>query len=419
MRFSLFSVIVVSATLSLSADDHWSQFRGPAGDGHARAAEPPLKWSETENVVWKTPIHDRGWSSPVIWKSQIWMTTALRSGHKLFAICVDRDSGEIVHDIHLFDVEDPQRIAAINSFASPTPVIEEGRVYVHYGTYGTACLDSSTGDLLWSRRDLKCDHEAGAGPGSSPFLVGDRLVMNVDGRDVQYVIALDKTTGDTAWKTTRSVDYSDTAVNQRKAYCMPILIPRGTGKQLVSTGAKAVIAYDAATGKELWKVRHRGWSIAPRPVFGFGLVFVIMDHDHPELWAIRPDGSGDVTESHVAWKEKRGMPSRASPLLVDDLLFLVNHNGITSCLEAKTGDLVWKRRLEGDYSASPIYARGRIYFFNENAVCTVIKASRQFEILAVNAVAKEELMASPAAAGKSLFIRTEKHLYCVKGSSSF
>ncbi len=418
MRISLCLSVLASLPVSVLAEDGWWQFRGPNGDGHAGSDDLPLKWNETDNIVWKTPVHDRGWSSPVIWKNQVWMTTALSNGRKLFAVCVDRDSGKVIHDVHVFDVEKPQRIAAINSYASPTSVVEEGRVYVHYGTYGTACLDSTTGDILWTRRDLNCDHESVAGPGGSLFLVGDLLVMNVDGRDVQYVIALDKTTGKNAWKTERSVDYSEVPVNQRKAYCTPTLIPRGNGKQLVCPGAKAVIAYDPVTGGEIWKVLHRGWSIAPRPVYGHGLIFVIMDYDHPELWAIRPDGKGDVTESHVVWKQKRGMPPRSSPLLVGDLLFVVNHDGIATCLEAKTGRPVWKKRLRGDYSASPIHAGERIYFFNEDAVCTVVRSSRQYEVLAVNTVGEERQMASPAAAGDSLFVRTEKHLYRIEDSSS-
>jgi outer membrane protein assembly factor BamB len=238
--------------------------------------------------------------------------------------------------------------------------------------------------------------------------------MNVDGRDVQYVIALDKTTGKTVWKTKRSADYSKVPVNQRKAYCTPTLIPWKNQKQLVSPAAKAVIAYDPTNGKELWKVLHRGWSIAPRPIFGHGMVFVIMDHDRPELWAIKPNGKGDVTESHIAWKQKRGMPPRSSPLLVEDLIFVVNHDGIATCLEASTGAMVWKNRLKGDYSASLIQAGGRIYFFNEDSACTVIQAGREYKVLANNPLGNERLMASPAAAGNSLFVRTERHLYRIK-----
>jgi outer membrane protein assembly factor BamB len=411
-------LIVVGALVSANiamAEEHWWQFRGAQGNGHTTSTGLPLTWDEKKNVGWKVPIHDRGWSSPVIWGDQVWMTSATANGKKLFAICVDKNTGKIVHDLHLFDVENPMSISRANTYASPTPVIEEGRVYVHYGTYGTACLDTTTGNVLWNRRDLNCDHEKGAGPASSPFLVGSFMVVHVDGRDVQYVIALNKSDGKTAWKTDRSIDYSKVLIHQRKAYGMSILIPRGeSGKQLVGVAGRGVFSYDPATGKEVWKARHRGWSIAPRPVYGHGLVFAIIDRDRPELWAIRPDGSGDVTDTHVVWKETKRMPPRASPLLVGDLLFLVNRNGIASCIEAKTGELVWQERMKGAYSASPIVAKGRVYFFNEDGLCTVIKPSRKLEVLGSNALAGELLMASPAVDGNSFYIRTEKHLYRIQ-----
>jgi outer membrane protein assembly factor BamB len=345
------------------------------------------------------------------------MTSATEDGHKLFAVCVDRHTGRIVHDLHVFDVERPQPIAKVNTYATPTPVIESGRVYVHYGTYGTACLDTANGSILWTRRDLNCDHENGAGPSSSPFLLGNLLIVHVDGRDVQYVIALDTLTGKTVWKTVRSFDYESVAVHQRKAFTMPLLVPRGDERQLICQGAQAIYSYDPPTGKELWKVRCSGFSIAPRPVYGHGLVFVVSDHDHPQLWAIRTDGAGDVTDSHIAWKVTAGIPSRSSPLLVDDLLYVVSHQGILTCLEARTGDVVWKERLEGMYSASALHSDNRIYFLNENGVCTVVKPGRKFEVLSVNRLDAEQLMASPAVAGDSLFIRTEKHLYRVEESS--
>ena len=413
------SIILFTAMVAANivlAEERWWQFRGPLGNGHTQSSDLPLKWDE-KKVVWKTPIHDRGWSSPVIWDRQVWMTTATRDGGRLFAVCVDRDSGKILHDLHVFDVKSAMSITAANTYATPTPVIEEGRVYVHFGTYGTACLDTATGRILWSRRDLECDHEKGAGPASSPFLVGDFLVVHVDGRDVQYVVALNKTTGETVWKTDRSIDYSKVPVHQRKAYGMPTLIPRGNTTQLVGVGGRGVFSYDPLTGKELWKARHRGWSIAPRPVFGSGLLFAIIDRDSPELWAIRPDGSGDVTDTHVVWRETKRMPARASPLLVEDLLFLVNRNGIASCLEAKTGKLIWQERMKGAYSASPIHARGRIYLFNEDSICTVIRPARKLEVLSINPLAGEQLMATPAVDGKALYIRTEKHLYRIQDPS--
>lgn len=398
---------------SRGAEESWWQFRGPDGTGHTAASDLPLQWSESEHVTWKTAIHDRGWSSPVIWGRQIWLTTATRDGHQLFAVCVDKQTGNIVHDVHLFDVDDPKPISDENTYATPTPVIEEGRVFLHFGTYGTACLDTATGQKIWTRRDMTCDHENNAGPASSPTLIDGHVVVHVDGRDVQYVIALDRATGETVWKTPRSIDFTNVPVNQRKAFCMPLVIPHGEGQQIISPGGRALYAYDLA-GRELWRIQHRGFSIAPRPVFGHDLVFTLMDRDHPELWAVRPDGHGDVTETHVVWKETKSMPQRCSPLLVGDLLFVVNRQGIATCLEARTGKIIWKERLRGQYSASPIYAEGRIYLFNEDATTFVIRPERELDIIATNVLDKQPLLASPAVDGNAFIIRTEGFLYRIE-----
>jgi outer membrane protein assembly factor BamB len=369
---------------------NWPEFRGPTRDGHADSQGLPLTWSETENVVWKTPIHDRGWSSPVIWQNQIWVTTATEDGTQLFAVCIDRDSGKILRDVKVFDVEKPEHVAPVNSYASPTPAIEAERVYVHYGTYGTACLDTASGQVLWTRRDLNCDHHEG--PGSSPILHEDLLIVHVDGRDVQYVIALDKTTGKTVWKTNRSIDYSQFSDNMRKAFCTPTVIDTGTRKELISPGAKALMGYDPKTGKEWWKIRHDGWSMVPRPIFGHGLVFFVNDFERPELWAIRPGGSGDVTDSHVAWRIRQTVPA---------------------CIDARTGNVIWKNRMGGNYAASPLYADGRIYFFGQEGTTTVLEPGPVYKVLAVNQL-DDELKASPAVAGRALYIRTRTHLYRIE-----
>lgn len=387
---------------------NWPQFRGPTGDGHSTARRLPLTWSETQNVVWKTPIHDLGWSSPVIWANQIWVTTATEDGRELFAVCSDRDSGKVSHDVKVFETEQPEHVASVNSYASPTPVVEPDRLYVHYGTYGTACLDTATGAVLWKRRDLKCDHHEG--PGSSPILDGRLLIFNVDGRDVQYVVALDKATGKTVWKTNRSVDFSRVPFNCRKAFCTPILFDVGGRRQLFSPGAKAMIAYDPGTGEELWKIRYNGWSVTPRPVFGHGLVFTITDYEKPELWAVRPDGQGDVTDTQVAWKITKDMPATASLLLVGELLYMVNDRGLGLCVEARTGKIVWTQRLKGKHSASPIYGAGRIYLFSEKGLATVLEPGREYKILAENQL-PERLMATPAVTGEALIVRTQSSLY--------
>jgi outer membrane protein assembly factor BamB len=410
MKGFILLLTTVASCLIIEANEQWSQFRGHYGNGIIKSKSTPINWSENTNIDWKTPIHDRGWSSPVIWNDQIWMTTATKDGNKMYAICVNKLSGKIEHDIHVFDVKSPQAITNENTYASPTPVVEEGRVYVHFGTYGTACISTKDGQILWKRRDLNCDHEIGAGPASSPFIYNNFLIFNVDGRDVQYVIALNKKTGETAWKTNRSVDFSGVQVNQRKAYGTPFIIPRGNSNQMVSIGAKGVYSYDPENGKELWKAEHRGWSIAPRPVYGEGLVFTMIDRDRPEMWAINPNGSGDITETHIEWKETKRMPPRASPIIIKGLLFVVDRNGYISCIEAKTGKPIWQKRMKGRFSASPILANNLIYFFNEDTVCTIIKPTRELEIVAENKLSDEKLMATPAFDENSIYIRTEKKL---------
>lgn len=386
----------------------WPELRGPERNGHAPWAQLPLRWSETNNVVWKTAIHDLGWSSPVVWGRQAWVTTATTDGRQMFAVCIDTETGAVVHDVKVFDTPNPEHVAAVNSYASPTGVIEEGRVYVHYGTYGTACLETGTGKILWTRRDLNCDHHEG--PGASLMLEGDRLYFSVDGRDVQYVVGLDKATGRTVWKTDRSVDYSPYPTNCRKAFCTPILIEAGGRRQLFSPGAKAMVAYDPESGAELWKARYDGWSMVPRPLFGHGLIYVVTDYERPQLWAVRPDGKGDVTETHVAWKVVKDMPATASLLLIEGLLYLVNDQGYALCVDALTGEVVWRERIRNRHSASPIYAGGRIYWFSEKNLTTVLAPGREYRVLAENQL-EERVMATPAVTGNALLLRSKTHLY--------
>lgn len=414
MRIILLSLVLFSGIISAKAvEPSWWQFLGPNGTNYAKTTDLPLDWNEEQGVAWKTSIHGRGWSSPVIRENQVWVTTSSVDGKQLYAVCVDRITGQIIHDRKIFDVSDPQKISNANTYATPTPVTDGDRVFVHFGTYGTACLNPETADIIWSRRDLKCDHETNAGPASSPTLVGENLVFHVDGRDVQYIIALSKLDGKTVWKTERSFDYSEVPVNQRKAYSMPGVIQTSTGKQMVSTAAQGVYAYDL-NGKERWRVRHKGWSVFPRPIGGHGLVFTIVDRDYPELWAIRDDGKGDVTTTHVAWKVTRGMPARCTPLLIGDLLYLVNHEGIMTCLESETGKTVWKQRLPGKYSATPIHTNERIYLFNEEAHCTIIQPGRKFQTVSENSLDPQQLLATPAVDSNAFIVRTAGFLYRIQ-----
>ena len=410
-KILVFIMICLFASL-LEGSDNWPDFRGPAKDGHSDAVDLPLTWSETENVKWKIPIHDRGWSTPVIWGDQIWLTTATEDGQSMFAVCVSKDSGKILYDVRIFENDNPPRIASLNSYASPSPVIDEDRVYIHFGTFGTACLDTKSGSVIWQRRDLHCDHEEG--PGSSPVLFGDLVIITMDGGDIQYLVALNKNTGETIWKTHRSTDWPEEN-DYRLAFGTPLIVDVNEKKQLVSTGSKAVMAYDPFTGKEIWQVRYAGWSNSSRPVAENGLVFINTGFDDPQLWAVKPDGRGDVSESHVVWKCRENVPKIPSPVIVNGLIYMVNDNGYVSCMEAVSGETVWKARITGKYMASPLYASGRIYISNHKGKTTIIKPGRSFQILAANEL-EDGFMASPAVSGDLLFLRSKKHLYCIKKS---
>jgi outer membrane protein assembly factor BamB len=415
------AILVLSAMLAatLSVDAQWPQFRGPDGNGVATASALPLTWGEGTNVRWKTKVHGRGWSSPVVLEGLLWMSTATEDGRELFAVGIDAASGRIRHDLKLFQVPRPQEIHPFNSYASPTPVVEPGRVYVTFGSPGTAAIDTRTGTVIWTRRDIECYHYRGAG--SSPILFRDLLIMHFDGSDRQFVIALDKRTGKTVWRTDRSVDYQDLAPDGkpkdegdfRKAFATPhIALVEGI-PVLVSLGSKAAYGYDPLTGKELWRIDEPGsFSSATRPVTGLGMVFYQTGWNTGQLFAVRP-GPGNRVSPQVVWKLSRGVPNKPSVLLVGDLIFMANDSGVASGVDAKTGEIVWKDRLDGSYSASPIAAGNRVYFFSEEGKTTVIEAGRTFKVLAQNFV-DGSFMASPAVAGKALFLRTATHVYRIE-----
>ncbi len=403
-------LFVLSAFSIISAAENWPEFRGPSGDGSSDATGLPSEWSESKNVTWKTAIHGRGWSSPVVWGDQIWFGTATEDGTEMFAICVDKNSGKIVHDIKLVHNDEPQFCHSLNSYASPTPIIEEGRVYVHFGSYGTACLDTKTAKTIWERRDLPCNHWRG--PGSSPILFDGMLIVHYDGYDYQYIVALDKTTGKTIWKKDRDIDFGTDNGDFMKAYCTPIVIEVDGRQQLISPAAKATIAYDPANGDEIWRLRYREHSATARPLFGQGLLFINTGFGKAQLYAVSPDGKGDVTETHVKWIVKKSVPSMPSQLLIDGLVYMI-HDGVATCLEAKTGEMVWQQRVAGKYSASPIFADGKIYFFSREGKTTVIRPGREYDEVAVNQL-DAGFMASPAVTGKSLILRTETHLYRIE-----
>ncbi len=416
----LFVLLLTLSCPLVRGAENWPQFRGPDGTGNSDARGLPLHWSETQNVVWKTAIHDRGWSSPVIYGKQIWLTSASKDGRELYVLSIDRDSGKIMRDWKLFDVAQPQYAHPFNTYASPTPVIEEGRVYVTFGAAGTAAIDTRTFQVLWARRDIECNHFRGAG--SSPILFRNLLLMNFDGSDRQFVMALDKMTGKTVWQTKRSIDFQDLDENgkplaegdQRKAFSTPQVEQINGRWEMISLGAKAAYSYDPFTGKELWRLEERGQhSASTRPIVSQGMIFYPTGFPVGQLFAVRAGGEGLIGDTQVAWKVKRGVPNKPSILLVDDLIYMVNDSGVASCIDAKTGEAVWQKRMGGDYSASPVYADGRLWFFNQDGKTTVLKAGRVFEQVAENQL-DDGFMASPAIAGKAFYLRTRTYLYRIE-----
>jgi hypothetical protein len=403
----------------------WPEFRGPTADGHVTAGDLPLTWSESENVRWKTPIPHKGWSSPAIMDGNVWLTTATEEGNSFYVIAVDADTGDVLLNKEVFQAESPEPLSnVVNCYASPSPVVDAGQVYVHFGTYGTARLDAESGDIVWARNDMPCRHYRG--PGSSPILHGELLILTFDGVDQQYVTALDKNTGDTVWRTDRTTEWDDYDENGnikregdfRKAYSTPILVTEGGATQVVSAGSSAAYGYDVKSGRELWKVRYPGFTASTRPVFGDGKAYVTSGRGGGELWAVKVDGRGDVTDSHVTWKvsDRAVVPQEPSPLLVDGLLYAMSNKGTATCLDAATGDVIWSERIGGQYMASPMLANGCIYFFSVQGKTTVIKTGRTFEVLATSEL-DDGFMASAAVTGDAFVLRTKTHLYRIEAGA--
>jgi len=416
----------------------WPEFRGPTGQGIAENSNIPLSWDENQRVTWKTEIPGKGYSSPVVLGEQIWVTTSIESkateeqikeqfeksgldeekfkrrqvagNVSLRAICVDRKSGRLLKNIELFAIDSPDAIHTSNSYASCTPVIESDRLYCHFGASGTACINPSSGEVLWERKIL-VDFSVGAG--SSPVVYKDLIILVCDGIDQQFVTALNKHTGETVWRVERPPIRIEDG-QRRKAYSTPLVVHHSGRDQLVIPGAQWVMSYEPETGEEIWRVDHGdGFSNVPRPVYGRGMVFICTGFGRAQLWAIRVDGIGDVTNTHVVWKQKSQIPTKPSPVLVDDLLFVMGDTGIATCFDALTGKPHWKQRIGGNHSASPLYASGHVYFFSHEGEIFVVKASSEFTKLATNRI-DGQFMASPAVLDSTLILRSDSKLYRIE-----
>lgn len=418
------------------AIDEWPQFRGPDGQGRAASTALPLTWSEEQNVAWKTELPGEGHSSPVISGNQIWLTTAIAAeltedeeqarlqavensrGLKLAgaltlqALLLNRDSGDIQQQVSLFEIAEPEPKHSLNSYASPTPVIAGDHVYFHFGTYGTACLNRHTAEVIWKVSDIHVDHQNG--PGSSPIVWENLLIIHFDGTDKQFLTAFDRLTGKVKWQTERSGEM-DPKAELRKAYCTPLVVQANGRTLVISPAANWVYGYDVHDGAEVWKASYGklGFSTVPRPVFEDGVIYLSTSYMQPRLVAVDVTGTGDVTESHVRWTSDRQAPKKPSMLIIKGHLYTVTDNGVAACLKADDHSEVWKLRLTGDFSASPLYSGGRLYFFGQDGATTVVSEGTEPTELAKNKL-DAGMMASPAVAGDALFIRTEAALYRIE-----
>lgn len=404
----LLVLLLVAGTSILAQAEDWPQFRGPTGQGHATERGLPLEWSETKNILWKTPVPGLGWSSPAVAGGRVWLTTVVESKERrgrvsasLRALAYDLTTGREVVNVEVFHLDDAGHVNPKNSRASPTPIVDGNRVFVHFGADGTAAL-SASGEILWTTH---LRYESQHGNGGSPTLYRDLLIVNCDGNGGDaFVIALDAATGKTRWKTARRRPAD-------QAYSTPLVISVAGQDQLVSVGAYRAAAYEPLTGQEIWRVSYGdGFSNVPRPVFGQGLVFIATGFQTPALMAVRPDGKGDVTRTHVAWTATRGAPYTPSPLLIGNDLYYVSDTGVLTLADASSGQVIWQQRLGGNYSASPVFVDGRIYFQSEEGTTTVIAPGREFKRLAVNRL-DGSVLASMAVSLRSFFLRTDTHLY--------
>jgi outer membrane protein assembly factor BamB len=392
----------------------WPEFRGAVAQGHSDATNLPLTWSPTSHIAWKAAVAGVGWSSPVVIGDRIYLTSALPIGgvedpkadRSLHALALDAATGKPVWDVEVFTATSP-RMHRKNSHASPTPVFENGRLYVHFGHLGTACLDAATGKPVWATQEYAYSPVHGAG--SSPVLFEDMLIFSADAEKDPKVIAIDKATGKQRWAFARQ-----SGAKKKFSFCTPLIIDVNGQKQLISPGSGVVNSLNPKTGEEIWRCYYdQGYSVVPRPVYAHGMVFVSSSYDKPVLHAIKVDGKGDVTGTHVAWTIDKAVPHNPSMAVIGDEIYFVADNGILTCADAKTGQIHYSERCTGPISASLMVADGKLYLQDEKGLGVVVKPGKTFEILAQNDLGERSL-ASYAVIGSDLLIRTEGNLYRIK-----
>jgi outer membrane protein assembly factor BamB len=385
-------------------------------DGIATTDKVPMVW-EGSNIKWRTEIHGNGHSSPVVFDNQIWVTAATPDGKELYAVCADYNTGKIIYDIKVFTPDESISKHSINTYASPTPCIEKGFVYVHFGSPGTACIRTTDGSIVWKRTDLKCDHVQG--PGSSPVIYKDLLILHFEGVDVRYIIALNKATGKQVWRTERpSQPYEALARIGKKAYVTPLIMKVKGRDLLISNGSAVCCAYDPLTGEEVWQVVRGAESTVPMPVAENGMVYFYTGSmvnpaggTFTELLAVNPDGKGDITGTNILWKkhDDQNQTQISTPLIKDGLIYTIISKNILMCIDAATGKEIWSERLRANFNASPVFCNGNIWCFSVKGEAFAVKAGREYKVVTHNQM-DSGIWATPAFLRKTVILRTEKYL---------
>jgi outer membrane protein assembly factor BamB len=408
--------IFICSGLFAQTTENWTHLRGSQLNGHSQSKNAPVNWSETSNILWKTEIRGTAWSSPVVFGDQVWVSSATTDGKELFAVCTDFNSGKILKELMLFKPDSVQHIHPTNSYATSTPCIEQDFVYMHFGTYGTACIDTRNFGVVWTRTDLNCEHMQGAA--SSPIIYKNLLILHIEGTDVQYLIALDKRTGKTVWKTERPQElYKKVEPVYRKAYCTPIIMEVNGKDQLISNGSQLCIAYEPESGKEIWQVFYGDDSTVAMNLSYNGMVYVNSGWMFPpggtfyvRMLAVDPTGTGDITKTHVPWEVAEDVPQISTPIIVDSLIYMVHERGDLTCLSAKTGKVIWKTKLKDQFNASVLYASGNIYLFSLKGKSYVFKPGLSYQPIAENDL-DGTVKATPAIVRDNIILRTDKFLY--------
>lgn len=408
--------LLINHTFCFSQDHNWTHFRGSGLNGISSVEYAPVRWTTDSNIIWKAEIHDRGWSSPVVYGNQVWLTTASGEGKELYAVCLDYETGKTIFDINLFNPDSVYGKHPINSYATPTPCIEQDFVYIHFGSYGTACIRTSDGSVAWKVTDLTCDHVQG--PASSPIIFGNLLILHFEGQDVQYITALDKSNGQVIWRVERPHDLMEPLEPiGRKAYITPLVVSVNGRDLLISNGSAVCIAYDPLTGKEVWRIVGGEDSTISSPISGEGKVFFYTSFITPpegeqyaELLAVDPGDTGDVAGTNIVWRMKAPILQLLTPVIRNGLIYTVDSESNLMCIEAAGGKIVWKQRLTGKFNSSPIIAAGNIYLCSTRGETYVIREGRDMQVISINEI-EGEIWATPAVLRNSILIRTSKFLY--------